>query len=422
MTAAKLSEDAIAQALDRNEGNKTAAARELGVTRHALRRKIKRLGMGTPPPTGVKPSDDGQSMVVTGQATNEDEIIAKYQVDTNIWESDKLEFREYWMPTSDGPILTPYIAVRFKRRVPFDLYEFEARLIESMRKSAPKRKLRHSELHSGEHLMCMPMMADPHFDKTGSFTIHDGYGLEQAERNWKLACDGAERRVAREKPERILGVFAGDFMNWDTMFKTTTKGTPQSDSSTNAHHIDVLDMAVDLSSSFLETMSQYAPVEVVLAPGNHDYLMMISLGRVLEARFENDENVTVEVARDARTYRRYGINLLGISHGDKGKTKDLPAAMSNEAAYYLEDNSAWNECLVRECHHGHLHSRGVIVDEKWRVTLRKSPALCGPDRYHSDNMLLSGNPGGTVYTYNRDEPHVLVDELVIPASNSTKAA
>lgn len=183
----------------------------------------------------------------------------------------------------------------------------------------------------------------------------------------------------------------GDLLHYDTPHGTTTKGTPLD---RDGRVEKMLEEAVAVLCDVVETMAERTAVDVVLVPGNHDAVMTVALRQILSAYFKNDKRVTIDTRATSRKYITHGKCLIGLAHGDKAQ-KRLGELMA------LEANKAWGDSLLREVHHGHLHSEAAITTVGG-VTIRQHPALCPPDGWHSVEGFVGATRAMDSYTYHAD--------------------
>jgi len=126
-------------------------------------------------------------------------------------------------------------------------------------------------------------------------------------------------------------------------------------------------------------LSELAPVHVVVIPGNHDRYSAFTLGRVMNAYFHNDANVTVECDTSPYKFKRFGVNLIGFEHGHSVAPIRLAALMANERP------QDWAETSYREWHLGDQHRKGVSKPstfEEQGVSVEYLPSLVAPNEWH----------------------------------------
>jgi len=177
---------------------------------------------------------------------------------------------------------------------------------------------------------------------------------------------------------RVLYVVGNDLLHVDGgLFPATTKGTIQ-DTDTRWQY--AFRRAKAMIASSIEALAEFAEVDVVVAPGNHDRVLSWALGEVLVAYFSHAEGIRVNNEPRYRKYATYGKLLFGITHGDQVKPNALPTLMATEVP------ELWGQTTHREWLLGHVHRKreflSVAVDEHNGVRLRYLPSLAAVDRWH----------------------------------------
>ncbi len=191
--------------------------------------------------------------------------------------------------------------------------------------------------------------------------------------------------------QKIILPIGNDGMNSEGMRMATTKGTPQQDTlhwrSTFRGYWQLIVKAVDY-------LKQYAPVQIIVVPGNHDFERMFYAGDVLAGWYRNDDNVTVDNTPASRKYFEYGKNMILYTHGDKEKFADLPLIMATEQP------EMFARCQYREAHVGHFHKEQV--NEFRGVKVRVVPSICASDDWHK-MMGYESLRAAQGFIYNYDE-------------------
>lgn len=125
----------------------------------------------------------------------------------------------------------------------------------------------------------------------------------------------------------------------------------------------VIRIAVEtLRQSVDRMLRKHKRVKVFMVPGNHDPDSSGWLALTLAAYYHADKRVEVEQSPDPYLYQRFGKVLIGLTHGDKTKMRDLPEIM---AADRPQD---WGETKYRIWLTGHIHhervmeGRGCVVE------------------------------------------------------------
>lgn len=169
--------------------------------------------------------------------------------------------------------------------------------------------------------------------------------------------------------ERILLPIGQDYFHVDNTTSMTTSGT-QVD--TDTRWAKMYDTGVRLLVWTVEQLRQIAPVEIMYVPGNHDKTLSYCAVYTLHARYEACESVTVDLNPGPRKYVRYGVNLIGFSHGKEGKR-----------IFHLmqqEQPVNWGETLFREWHLGDLHHEETM--EQGGVKVRRISSVTAADAWH----------------------------------------
>ncbi len=250
--------------------------------------------------------------------------------------------------------------------------------------------IRKEALDDGHYPLLQPLkVEDPHLVEISPFDIHVGklgwgeevgedYDTSIAVQRFKCAVSDLLYRTAQSHPlSEIVFPMGNDLTHIDTKAYTTTAGTLQ-DTDTLYHQIFRTSVRINVWA--IRAMRAVAPVKVKVIPGNHDRITTFCIGEVIAAAFENDPLVEIDNSPRMRKYHRYGVNLLGYTHGDQEKHIDLPLIMADEAA------KDWSETWVREWHIGHRHNKRQF---KWMSTdqirttgVRILPSLTGQDAWH----------------------------------------
>jgi len=195
--------------------------------------------------------------------------------------------------------------------------------------------------------------------------------VETAEQHFMNSVRELHERASGLNIEKFLLPIGNDGMNSEGMRKTTTKGTPQSDSiDWQKSFIGYTKLIIDAANY----LAEYAPVDIVIVQGNHDFERMFYAGEVLSAWFIKDQNVTVDNGLDSRKYYEYGVNMIMFTHGDKEKAAEMPLIMATEQPVMF------SRTKFREVHCGHLHKE--MVNEYRGIKVRFIPSICANDSWH----------------------------------------
>ena len=191
--------------------------------------------------------------------------------------------------------------------------------------------------------------------------------------------------------DRFLLPVGNDGLNSEGMSRATTKGTPQQD---NMRWRESFRGYWHLVSKAIDYLAQFAPVDVIVVQGNHDFERMFYAGEVLDAIYKNNKNVTVDNSLDARKYYEYGINMIMFTHGDKEKTQELPLLIATEQP------AMWSRAKVREVHCGHRHKE--MLNEYMGTKVRFIPSICGNDLWHKTQGYVGTLRCGQAFIWNKN--------------------
>ena len=209
-------------------------------------------------------------------------------------------------------------------------------------------------------------LPDFHFGKVDNTTI---------ECQANLYLQGIIDLVEKTKGYHITKILlptGNDLFNSDSIDYTTTKGTPQLDNATWQKTFRIGTQAVIKSIEYLKNI---APVDVIIVQGNHDYQKSFYLGEILDAYYNQDENVSIfNDINEPRKYYKYGNTLFGYTHGNLEKVNELPLIMAVESPIEFA-NSKYHYWRL-----GHLHKE--MINEYQGIVVETLPALCSQDEWH----------------------------------------
>ena len=215
--------------------------------------------------------------------------------------------------------------------------------------------------------------------------------METIEKHYIQAIMDLHKKADGLEIDRFLLPVGNDGLNSEGMSRATTKGTPQQD---NMRWRESFRGYWHLVSKAIDYLAQFAPVDVIVVQGNHDFERMFYAGEVLDAIYKNNKNVTVDNSLDARKYYEYGINMIMFTHGDKEKTQELPLLIATEQP------EMWSRAKVREIHCGHKHKE--MLNEYMGTKVRFIPSICGNDLWHKTQGYVGTLRCGQAYIWNKN--------------------
>lgn len=222
-----------------------------------------------------------------------------------------------------------------------------------------------------EPLLSVISPADVHIGKLASkFETGEDYNSDIAVQRVEL---GLKALIYKQKGigvEKILLLIGNDILHIDNPKRTTTAGTPQD---TCGMWYDNFVIAKRLYFDVIMELRELAPVHVQFNPSNHDFMSGFHLSQVVEAMFSNCEDVTFECDMRHRKYFKFGVNLIGSTHGDGAKIDDLAILMA-------EESPEWSATKLRYFYIHHFHHK--FSKDKMSVQIEALRTVSGTDGWH----------------------------------------
>lgn len=199
-------------------------------------------------------------------------------------------------------------------------------------------------------------------------------------------------------PEKFILPIGADNLHIDNIMQTTTRGTPQANSTDGSYRIE-LGPYLDMTMALVETFAQVAPTDVVLTPGNHDLHTSYLLGEFIKRLYEKDKRVEVIVRYHERVYIQYGTNCFILSHGDKislARTKrEVHKLIMSEARQQgIKPNDIQEWIFAQQ----HLHKEEQI-DLGGMVEFIIFPSMSEADDWHSDSGYVGSKKNSMLVVY-----------------------
>jgi hypothetical protein len=233
----------------------------------------------------------------------------------------------------------------------------------------------------------------------------ESYDTKIARQRFLKTIETLIRRASGFQYSKILFPVGNDFFNSDTIFNTTTKGTPQDE---DLRWQKTFNIGIKLLIDAISLLKQTGvSVDVVNIPGNHDFERSFYMGSVLEAWFNNDPLVRVDNGASPRKYYRFGKVLLGLTHGSEEKEGSLPLIMASD----IESKPMWSETTYHEWHVGHIHrkrdmkysvtlDKSRMTNEDLGVTVRYLSSLTGTEEWHHKKGFIGALKAGEGFIWN----------------------
>jgi hypothetical protein len=314
------------------------------------------------------------------------QLLGEAKVDMRLWEVSDHVVNKWDVTTGEGNTYQNWqVKAWLKKRVEIETaIKFEDFYRELLSKHDPLKYKSVSYPKDKEANLLEINIFDLHLGKLcwGEET-NNKYDMKIASRRFNEALHDLLHRAGTQSYDRILFPIGNDFFNSDSHIGTTTEGTRQDEDS---RWQKAFRRGKELLIEGIDYMRQFAPVDIVVIPGNHDWTKSFFLGETLAAWYRNDENVKVDNRATPRKYYLYGKVLLGFTHGDKEHNGSLRMLMANEAP------KEWARSKYREFHCGHWHrkvsykdtivTKVPLSDEQLGITIRHMSSLAGTDAWH----------------------------------------
>jgi hypothetical protein len=341
--------------------------------------------------------DDGVRHV--GYRT-EEEIRATCNIDPS-YELVALKANSWVQQDSDGPFIAHQAKATFRPPMP-DALSAEA-VYANMRQAGRRRpmlKNHRVKMDRGKRMLEISI-ADPHFGLACFAPGSDiDYNLETARRLYfESIVELVDLAKAYGGIDQILFVFGNDYLHAEPMASNkgianaTTSGTIQPDM-LPWHHVYIF--AEETVIDAIDMLTEVAPVEVVVVPGNHDRHSAFTLGRTIYNRFFHDENVTVQADPSPYKFKRWGVNLIGFEHGHSIPPVRMAGLMANERP------RDWAETSFREWHLADQHRKGSgspAVFEEQGVSVEFLPSIVAPNEWHRIKAFNNQKRGALAFLW-----------------------
>ena len=237
--------------------------------------------------------------------------------------------------------------------------------------------------------------ADIHIGKLCTeFETGKEYNSQIAVKRVKDGVNGLLSKSSGFAIDKIIFIIGNDILHTDTPKRTTTSGTPQD---TDGMWYDNFIMAKNLYIDIILMLMDTADVEVIYNPSNHDYTNGFFLAQLIHAYFHKSKNISFQVDISHRKYTLYGNSLIGTTHGDGAKQKDLGSLMSIEA------KNCWVESEFRYFYVHHLHHKTAKDFINVTVETLRSPSTA--DSWHHRNGYIN-QPAIEGYLHSKDKGQI----------------
>ena len=342
-----------------------------------------------------------------------EQLLAATQVDETIWKVKDYTVNKWDVMAVIDKLPQTFQNYQIKARLERDIEATHERMIGDIFKEMTKNyvpkvfapKISYLPVKNGENNLLEVTLFDLHIGKLAwGGETGENYDTKIARQRFLTTIEKLIERASGFAYNKILFPVGNDFFNSDTIYNTTTKGTPQDE---DLRWQKTFKVGCELLVDAINTLKQTgAPVDVMVIPGNHDFERSYYLGEFLYAWFRNDPTVTVNNGASPRKYYRFGNVLLGFTHGSEEKESSLPMLMTMD----IESKPMWSDTLFHEWHLGHIHrkrdvkftiqDKSRMVNEDLGVTVRYLSSLTGTEEWHHKMGFVGATKAGEAFIWN----------------------
>lgn len=155
--------------------------------------------------------------------------------------------------------------------------------------------------------------------------------------------------------KECLVIDLGDFWHYDGMEQRTMRSGHKVDA--DGRPSKMVQVGFRIMRQMIESaLTHHEIVHVVVLPGNHDDLGSIFLRTALYHIYMDNPRVKVSLSPNVFQYHIWGLNLVGMHHGDKCKMQQLPMVMA------ADKHEEWGKSKFRHWYVGHFHNDSAWVN------------------------------------------------------------
>ena len=278
----------------------------------------------------------------------------------------------------DGAVKGQWVKTKLDSQLAEDaIREFVDGLVQDAKGLSP---LIASPKSANSDLLAVYAIGDPHIGMYAwAAETGDDFDTAIAEQQIRGAID---RLVASAPPaETCLVLELGDLIHADNSKNMTMRNENTLDVDTRWAKVMQVGLRVPIYA-VKRALAKHKRVIVRIVKGNHDEHSSTAIALALDAYFNNNSRVIVELSPAEHWYYRFGSVLIGVTHGDKMKMKDLPGVMA------CDKPQEWGATKFRHWYQGHIHHRHV--EEFPGVTVEAFRTLAARDAWHAGQGYRAG--------------------------------
>ena len=242
------------------------------------------------------------------------EIVSQYRAiknEANELGLDDSDVKHGWIKSKTASLF--FKNPNFKSKEEENYERIRESILNDIDTHTPKYEIFKREDSDDAHLLVIDP-ADVHIGKLcDAFETGESYDNQIAVQRVLEGVQGILNKSKGFNIDKILFIGGNDILHIDTPRRTTTAGTPQD---TDGMWYSNFLIAKQLYVEILERLLTVADVHFTFNPSNHDYVHGFFLADVIRTWFKDCKQITFDCSISHRKAFRYGLNLIGTTHGD----------------------------------------------------------------------------------------------------------
>lgn len=330
-------------------------------------------------------------------SSNVDELMKRFKIDPDYWDITKKVINEWGSAVNYNRQCKAWLSAKGDI---LDWGTFKEQFMEDVRKLSPPVSYKHKGI-KGESCLEIDIF-DLHLGKLGwKEEVGENYDNKIARKRFMSAIHGLYKYAKGFKVDKILFPVGNDFFNSDSdyPYPQTTAGTPQEN---DLRWQKSYRTGRKLICEAIDTLSQIAPVHVPIVPGNHDLQKSFYLGDLLDVKYENNANVTIDNTAALRKYFQYHNNMIGFAHGRPSNEGEQRLLMLMPQ----EQPIMFSKTKFREWHLGDIHHKKKVKvrDEEdfSGIVLRYMRTMKGTDSWENSKGFKGAIKGAEAYVWDKN--------------------
>jgi len=332
-----------------------------------------------------------------GSPFSEAELFNLFGINPSVYLIDKLDCSSWDVSSShagEWSKTTNYkTAATFRKYDPGDDPEaWKAILIDTMKDFPTKKVSRVTPEPTGTGLF-IHSTADAHLNMmAGEEETGEAMSFQKGVDRFKYASLDLFRKGLKIGFDRILLILGNDFWHSDQIntvhAPTTHRSTPVV---TDILPFDAFKKGFQALLWLIDTASQYAPVDVVIVPGNHSEGKMTYAGFMIDMLYKDSTIVSVDSSANPFKLYEYGNSAFVVAHGH-----DNPNRMINTLPYRFKEafgRTHFHEVLMAH-KHKQVQYKNRYVDDDSGLVIRVLQAITGTDEWHNRQSFIGSIKGG----------------------------